>query len=145
MLKTKPKKPKSDKNSESLQNSNCLELHYFLNLFQKFTELKLNLSNFTIMHPITHPPRLTQLLELHLISHTVLGQSCKDQSACSATYLPITDSNMLFLDTKKKYHTADSTRLKLGERAFSVAGPCIWNQLPLTSKPPRTLVFLGAN
>jgi len=35
-----------------------------------------------------------------------------------------------------------STRLNLGERAFSVAGPRVWNQLPiLISRPSRTLVF----
>jgi len=38
-----------------------------------------------------------------------------------------------------------STRLKLGKRAFSVAAPCNWNHYnPLNSKLPRLLLFLNA-
>jgi len=39
-----------------------------------------------------------------------------------------------------------STRLKLGQCAFSIVGPCVWNQLPTDIKTiTDTRVFLGAN
>jgi len=38
-----------------------------------------------------------------------------------------------------------STRLKVGERVFSVAGPLVWNQLPTDLKTIKDTRVLGAN
>jgi len=38
-----------------------------------------------------------------------------------------------------------STRLKLGDRAFPAAGPCVWNRLPTELKAITDTRVLGVN